>query len=103
MDHRWKAHTRYPNTVAIMGSSLSEDQERLLVQFLGPSGKVITIFDADEDGEKCTEKCLSRLGKRLFIKAVDISAYGRKPHRLSDEDLKKLIPFPEDILLDKKD
>ena len=51
----------YPNTVALMGSSLSEDQERLLVQFLGPSGKVLLMFDADEDGQKCTADCLDRL------------------------------------------
>jgi DNA primase len=35
----------YPNTVAIMGSSLSEDQERLITQRLGPSGKLLLITD----------------------------------------------------------
>ena len=100
----WKLYqSGCPNVVALMGSCLGETQEALIFELMGPSGKVITMFDADEDGQECTKDCLIRLGKRLFIKAVDISAYGRKPHRLSDEDLKKLIPFPEDILLDKKD
>lgn len=81
----------YPQTVSLMGSSLSEDQERLLVEFLGSSGKVLLMFDPDEDGQKCTADCLARLSRRLFVKAVDLVPYGKKPHQLAAEDLETLI------------
>jgi len=81
----------HPNTVAIMGSSLSEDQERGIVRFLGPSGKVLLMFDADEDGQKCTEDCLVRLSSQLFAKAVDLSEYVKKPHQLTADQLGSLF------------
>ena len=79
------------NVVALMGSSLSEIQEELVRRFLEPDGKVILMFDADEAGEHCTDECLSRLSRRLFIKAVDVSPYAKKPHHLSLEQLSELL------------
>lgn len=81
----------YTNTTAIMGSVLSTTQARLLVDFLGPSGRVLLMFDADEDGRKCTADCLTRLGGQLFVKAVDVGRFARKPHRLTDNEIHSLI------------
>ncbi|WP_420266992.1 CHC2 zinc finger domain-containing protein [Candidatus Magnetominusculus dajiuhuensis] len=81
----------FENAVALMGSSLSTYQDELLVNTLGSNGKVILLFDADESGQACTEDCLSRLGRRLFVKAIDLSPYAKKPHRLEPNQLKDLI------------
>jgi DNA primase len=56
------------NVLALMGSALSAEQEKLIVGRLGPDGKAILLFDADESGRTCAEDCLSRLGRRLFVK-----------------------------------
>lgn len=80
------------NVVALMGSSMSEQQEELIINFLGCNGKVVLLFDGDEDGQKCTRDCLAILSKKLFAKAVDIAPYAKKPHRLDSEAIKKLLP-----------
>lgn len=81
----------YPNTVALMGSVLGEHQEELLVNFLGSAGRVVLVFDSDDDGKKCTADCLCRLGRTLSVKGVDVGPYGRKPHQLSKETLHALF------------
>jgi DNA primase len=81
------------NAVALMGSILGEHQEQLLINFLGPDGWLILAFDADEDGRKCTDDCLHRLGRHLFVRAVDVSEHGRKPHQLTEETLNQIFSF----------
>ncbi len=87
----WLHQAGLKNVVALMGSSLSDRQEELIVKALGPSGQVILLFDGDEDGQKCTADCLARLGKQVFVKALDISPYARKPHQLTPDQIKELI------------
>ena len=55
----------FPNVVALMGSSLSEEQEELLVDAVGPNGKIALMFDEDEAGWKGREDALSRLSSRV--------------------------------------
>jgi DNA primase len=81
----------YPNTVALMGSVLSEHQEDLITRLLGPDGNAILMFDADDDGKKCTRSCLGRLCQKLYVKAIDLEPYARKPHQLSEDQISSLI------------
>lgn len=81
----------FKNVVALMGSVLSDEQVELIASALGPDGQAILLFDADEDGQQCAEDSLKRLGRKVFVKAIDISAYGKKPHHLEAIDLEKLI------------
>jgi len=81
----------YPNTLALMGSVLSEAQEALIAGRLSAGGKVLLFFDNDGDGQKCAADCLSRLGRHAFAKVLDVGVYGRKPHHLKPEELKALI------------
>lgn len=81
----------YPCTVALLGSAMSEEQAQLVYDFLGPRGRAIIMLDADEAGMVGADKCLQLLGHKLFVKAVDISPYGKKPHQLEVEVLKKII------------
>lgn len=56
------------NAVAIMGSSLSCEQERLIVEAVGREGRVTLMFDDDAAGEKCTADALTRLNRHVFVK-----------------------------------
>jgi len=88
----WKSvQAGFSNVVALMGSQLSEHQEDLIVNHFTHTGGVILMFDGDDDGRKCTNDCLVRLGKKIFVKAVDISLLARKPHQLTSEQFKELL------------
>jgi hypothetical protein len=76
-----------------MGSSLGTGQEVLVADFLGPDGQAFLFFDGDEDGTRCTEECLNRLGRKVFVKALDVSPCGRKPHQLNSEQIQTLFSF----------
>jgi len=53
--------------VGLIGSSLSEHQERLLREhFTG----ALLLFDGNEAGRSCTDDCLRRLGCGLWVTAV---------------------------------
>jgi DNA primase len=79
------------NTVALMGSHLSQDQANLIVDFLGPDGQATLMFDTDESGQECTKECLERLCAKVFVKALDISRYGKKPHHLTRQQINEIL------------
>lgn len=88
----WKAYQAgFSNVVALMGSQLSDQQEDLIVNHFSNTGGVLLLFDDDEDGQKCTNDCLVRLGKKLFVKALDVSPFAKKPHLLTPDQFKELI------------
>ena len=55
----WMIQSGYPNTVALMGSYISEAQQRMLHRLGGP---VYLMFDNDEAGREATK----RIGKLLW-------------------------------------
>lgn len=88
----WKFYQYgYQNVAALMGSVLGEEQEKLIVETLGPAGQVILLFDADEDGEHCTADALKRLSRGLYVKAPDLLSFAHKPHHLTAEQAKAII------------
>ena len=92
----------FPNVIALMGRSLAEPdtkhpgtppaQEELLLQSLGPQGKVVLLFDGDEPGKDCTRKVAVRLSSKLFLKIARLPI-GEKyqPDMLSDEEISALL------------
>lgn len=73
--------------VALMGSSLSAVQEALLCRhFTG----VILLFDGDDAGRAATDECLLRLGRKLWVKAVQLED-GAQPDSFSAEELQRLL------------
>jgi DNA primase len=62
----------FPNTVSLMEPSLSDLQKRLIVDRLGPQGKLILLFRNDEEGQKARDTCLSRFSRQVFVKVIDI-------------------------------
>lgn len=74
-------------SVALMGSSLSKQQEELLVQNFW---KVFLLFDGDDAGRACTDDCLKRLGRRMWVRALELPD-GIQPDQMSRGDLENLI------------
>ena len=84
----WKLYQMgFPGTVAIMGSRLSDSQERLITEFLGAQKRIVCMMDADEAGRKCAKDCLNRLSRKLYVKTADIGPFAQKPHQLTSENL----------------
>jgi DNA primase len=56
------------NTVALMGSSMSPEQERLIVQTVGQRGRVLLMLDDDEAGRKGMADAAARLAPQVYVR-----------------------------------
>lgn len=79
------------NAAALMGSVLSPEQEKLISSHIGGKGRLILMFDNDDSGRSCTTDCIVRLVRKHFVRAVDLSKYEEKPHRLSPEQIQSIL------------
>ena len=77
----------YPFVVALMGCSMSEEQERLL---LAAADMVLIMLDGDEAGRQGTDEILRRLSRRMWVKSVNVPD-GRQPDQMSSEELQTLL------------
>ena len=82
--HVWKTGL---SSVALMGSSLSAEQESLIVANFE---RVIVLMDGNAPGQKCTDECLNRLGRRIWVKAVQLPD-GIQPDGVAVEELQLLL------------
>jgi DNA primase len=64
----WQRNSK--NVVALMGSSMSTEQERLIVETVGPKGRVLLALDNDEAGRKGSADALSRLSSQVFVREM---------------------------------
>jgi DNA primase len=78
------------NVVALMGSSLSLEQEALIVDAVGKRGKVALMFDEDEAGWKYREDVLTRLSTQVYVKVIGLGRDGLQPDSLSEEEIRKM-------------
>jgi DNA primase len=58
------------NVVALMGSAMSAAQERLIVETVGPKGRVLLALDNDEAGRKGSEDAVNRLRSQVFVREM---------------------------------
>jgi len=79
----------YPNVVALMGSTMSEVQEKLILSSLI---KFLLFLDNDETGIKATQEIHQRLLHKAFVKIAHYPA-GEKyqPEDFSKEELQGLL------------
>ncbi len=82
-----KVHEAGFACVAIMGSSLSNEQEVLLCRYFV---KVILLFDGDAAGNAGTDDCLLRLGRKIWVKAIQLQD-GVQPDSLSVDELQQRL------------
>lgn len=73
--------------VALMGSSMSEAQEKLLAHhFKG----ACLLLDGDEAGRKATDELLVRLGRRIWVHATTLPD-GVQPDGMTVEEIRRAL------------
>ncbi|MDP2896374.1 MAG: CHC2 zinc finger domain-containing protein [bacterium] len=82
-----KVHQAGFPCVALLGSSLSAEQEEMLGAHFN---RAVLFFDGDEAGRGATEDCLNRLSRKLFVRAVDLPD-GKQPDMLDERELRELL------------
>jgi DNA primase len=80
----------YPCVVALMGSTLSVGQEKLLEDHFQ---RVVLMLDGDKAGISGATTIAARLTRKLFVKLVDVPA-GRQPDQMSVEEIRVLLMQP---------
>jgi DNA primase len=73
--------------VALMGSSMSEAQEELLVRHFNVA---CILLDGDEAGQQGAVDCLTRLGRRMWAWAPGLPE-GKQPDMLTTEAIQGLL------------
>jgi DNA primase len=58
------------NVVALMGSAMSTEQERLIVETVGPKGRVLLALDNDAAGRKGSADARNRLSSQVFVREM---------------------------------
>jgi len=77
----------FRNVVALMGSSMTEEQERLLA---AATDRLVLMFDGDEAGVAALRKVYGRSRRRTFLREAHLES-GEQPDSLADERLKELL------------
>ena len=75
------------NVVALMGATLSEAQERLL---LAHSDRLTLFFDGDDAGTKCLREFYARLRRRTHLREIHLES-GEQPDRLTEDRIRELL------------
>src|SRR5215472_95267 len=73
--------------VALMGVTLSEVQEQLL---LARFPKLVLMLDGDEAGRRASQQLAARLKGKVSLSVVEVPS-GRQPDQLSREELEPLL------------
>lgn len=84
----WQAGVK--NAVGLMGTSLTEEQEELILRYLGKDGRITLIFDSDESGKKAVKEAIEKLIEKVYIKVIRLKD-GIDLDRLSKEEINNLI------------
>lgn len=78
----------HSSVVALMGCSLSEHQEKVILDI--PFRRIILMLDGDEVGKRATDEIALRLARRVFVRIAPIPD-GKQPDELPDEELKTIL------------
>ncbi len=82
--------SQFYNVVALMGTALTPEQERLLLGVLGERGKVVLLLDNDEPGREATARIVERLVGKVVVRVVDLGA-ASEPEELSVKQAQELL------------
>ena len=77
----------FRNVVALMGASLSEVQEKLLLERFA---QLVVMLDGDEAGRRASQQLAARLSGRVSLTRVVVPS-GGQPDQLSNEDIEWIL------------
>ena len=78
-------------TVALMGSTLSTAQARLIGEAVGRGGRVELLFDEDAAGRAGRDAAASRLAPLCYVRSLALPHEGAQPEDLDGEVLRQLL------------
>jgi DNA primase len=81
------SQAKFPSVVALMGSTLSDAQERLLVEHFD---RLALMFDGDDAGTKCLREFYVRLRRRLYLREIHLEP-GEQPDALTEDRIRELL------------
>ena len=82
----------YRNVVALLGVSLSEAQEKLLLERFP---RLLLMLDGDEAGKRASQQLATRLRGRVSLSIVKVPS-GRQPDQLSSEEIRRVVSRAND-------
>ena len=86
--------TGYGKVIALMGVSLSEVQETLL---LARFREVVLMLDGDEAGRRATQQLAERLRGKVSLSIVEVPS-GRQPDQLPREEMERILSLANGTL-----
>jgi DNA primase len=85
----WLWQWKYPAVAAVMGSTCSPEQARLIVDAVVPDGSVWVFTDGDEAGQDCAASILTQVSPHRFCRWVKLEK--GQPTDCTPGDLAKLL------------
>jgi DNA primase len=82
----------YRNVVALLGVSLSQMQEKLLLERFA---RLVLMLDGDEAGQRASRQLAARLRGRVSLSLVKVPS-GRQPDQLSSEEVGRMVSRASD-------
>jgi DNA primase len=76
--------------VALMGSSCSETQTKLIIEKVKPSGRVWLMPDGNEAGKRCAESVLFQVSPYRFVRWVKLEQ-NKQPTDFNYDEVSKLL------------
>jgi len=90
----WLTQNGFPNCVALMGSSLSREQAKIIRDFVGDHGYLTVFTDGDAPGMRCHDEIRAQLGGAITIDRPSLKL-GAQPTDFTKAELEALIVRPE--------
>lgn len=85
----WQLGAR--RVVALMGSSLSSQQEALILQHTTPRTRIIVMLDEDDAGREARGDLAARLALHRFVRVHRFAEEGQQPEHLTAEQLAEVL------------
>ena len=73
--------------VALMGSSLSPQQEELIARVVNSQSRIVLMLDEDDAGRDAREKITPRLAAHCYVRNFRFECEGQQPDTLTTEQL----------------
>jgi DNA primase len=95
----WLTQNGYPQTVALMGATVSSEQVALIVGMVPRHGRVRIFTDGNQAGNFCAESLLKQLSPYRYVRWLMLKN-GKRPTDCSAAELEELLPSPKGVSID---